>query len=302
MVLLVLHSSLVVCWGNVFSVLASILTSRTVPVSFYSDMFQRLSVSSQHVVVAFDFLGGIAKDYVDAGQRVNRAISWFNEHHSELFPEGLKVDMSNAVFVTHSSGIQSILMLWKENLLQQIKALILIDPVDAIFDQVTSDKTKALPRDSHLMVMSTGLCETAALEVPAPWFMNTTKWNLPPIFDEGRLWPSCCPKGLSSGRFLNYLSDHSVLHLNYTQYGHCDLLDDRWVWINNLFRFCKSATDQRLSRRESNVFDLSEFRHNVVAAVSSFTQYALTGSRDRIDEALNTTWAQQNIVINWNKA
>ena len=163
-----------------------------------------------------------------------------------------------------------------------------------------------------VLMFKTGLCGEPTIHLPLPPFVNLTKWGpLPPIFGDDNLWPACCPRGLGPDRFwqtltkstanVDDLSDANENRVgilwDYTKYGHCDILDDRFVWVNNLMRLCKSVVDVDKNRR-GNRFDLHALRKNVAALVSAFVDHSLGRNVDIARQVLiDRSWSDEDVKV-----
>jgi hypothetical protein len=168
-------------------------------------------------------------------------------------------------------------------------------------------KFRLLPQP--VLIISSGLCSHASLHLPPPPFLNMSKIiKLPPIFSDTNLWPACCPKDLGPSRFwdtLSPLAHRPVFMWNFTDYGHCDLLDDRWAWTNRFMRLCSSIVDGRLARGEGNVFDLHVVRKSVGAVSGAFMDFVSTRSGSQLKRKaksflLANLWNNENVTMSKN--
>lgn len=154
------------------------------------------------------------------------------------------------------------------------------------------------------LIVSSGLCSKPAAYFPVIDWIDFSK--LPPIFDpsQGTLWPACCPRGLGPETFWKALSgvpsdlydpqsklvnsSHNGFshgyHLNFTNFGHCDILDDLWVGSNRLFKFCQTRISERSKKfswlRDGifgwlNLYNMESIRSMVASSVSSFVDLML---------------------------
>ncbi|KAI3654491.1 hypothetical protein MP228_000545 [Amoeboaphelidium protococcarum] len=207
-----------------------------VPIYWYYDAMARLSIAGDGmVVVALDMLTEFPQSYVGVAGVVDKVQQWIEGGHLQDYIErelgvkyALNIDKFN--LMSHSSGAQSMIYLWKHKLQNgyRYNSLLLWDPVDAmgeyqdtadvdvqgielpppVLDPSNADQFK--DHDTPFFIISTGLCHLPSINIKPPKFIRDKlrKW-LPPIFDlDKSVVPACCPDKLGPERFYKALSGH----------------------------------------------------------------------------------------------
>lgn len=192
----------------------------TVPGFAYNNFSDQLAIKANAIIVIFNKLSTVhlpVKEEVFYELTLNWTLTniaaLFQSNSAPSIIRGLvKPDLeTNGVsLMSHSAGAH-ILCLYLVKNCGLVKSAVLLDPVDGydpfgIVHDFVTNPPKKLPYQVPTLIVATGLSS-----VPAN-----------PII------VSCAPTNISNNRFYESLAG-PVWYMNFTDYGHADILDD-WVY------------------------------------------------------------------------
>lgn len=214
----------------------------------YVDFMTKLSIETQTIVVSFDSLR--FPKLPDKEEKIfSTSLEWTlenlpafynNKNTPELIKNKVFPSLENPSLMAHSASGHAVVSYLNETC-GRIKALILLDPVDGydpfgFLKIYITNPPKQLP-----FVIPTLLIRTGFDNVPA-----------------NSLFPACAPEKVSNQRFYDSLPGPTWF-LNFTQYGHADILDD---YLRKIASFICKACENDCE------FDL--YRSNLVTAINLF--------------------------------
>ncbi|CAF1017509.1 unnamed protein product [Brachionus calyciflorus] len=181
----------------------------------YKDFLNKLSIETNTILVSFDLLR--FPKFPDKEEKLFKSsLDWTLENLNSLFDSNTTPDLiRNRIYpilngvslMGHSASGHAIVSYLNETC-GKIDKLVLIDPVDGydpfgFFKIYITNPPVQLPFLTPTLIIRTGLD------------------NVP----SNPLFPPCAPEKVSNGRFYESLSG-PTWYLNFTQYGHADILDD----------------------------------------------------------------------------
>lgn len=189
------------------------------PSFLYEDFCTKLVLETNSIIVAYDALR--FPYFPDKEERVfERTLNWTLANLNKLFnskktPASIKdlvfpdLEMYGVSLMSHSAAGHTVVS-YLVNICGYVKSLILMDPVDG-FDPFGIVK-----------IFVTNPPEQLSFTIPT-LMLSTGLSNVPvnPKFT------SCAPTNISNERFYTCLPG-PTWYLNFTDYGHADILDD-WV-------------------------------------------------------------------------
>lgn len=223
----------------------------------YMDLMTKTSIETKTIIVSFDILRYPKKP--DLEEKVfASSLEWTLENLPGFFvdkstPEVIRGKVmptfEQVSLMAHSASGHTVVSYLNETC-GIIKTLILIDPVDGydpfgIFKIYITNPPAQLPFVIPTLVIRTGLDP-----VPA-----------------NPLFPACAPDKVSNKRFYDSLPGPTWF-LNFTQYGHADILDDKIRKLASLI--CKVCDKD---------CEFEMYRNNVVKAIGLF----YNGVNNRVD-------------------
>ncbi|CAF1370643.1 unnamed protein product [Didymodactylos carnosus] len=224
-----------------------------VPASFYSNLLTKIA-DQKIIVIAVSQIQNITAEYVE--KKFTQFMIFITnptKGAKKLFKNNpltktVIPDIENQLaFLAHSAGCHVLTLYLTKRCgtkNAQVKLFVMMDPVDGY---VTHPPAK-LSFNTSVLIMSTGLDARAAY--PGE--------------------PACAPDSMSNNRFYQCLSGPKWL-LNFTNYGHADMLDEPARVGNNII--CSTCSQLPIA----TTCNYEKFRQDEANAIVNFTQGILNG-------------------------